>query len=99
MATMDRPDDKGKKVPGSDGYDYLPAGAKFLTMEQKFQLKILGDQSSKLSKVQLFGVLMDALVLNMNQLNTFKKIIKEDEKRPEMPKAADLEKLKENLGE
>ena len=77
MATMDRPDGNDR-VPGSDGYDYIPKGYQNLTMEQQLRIKVLLDQASHIKdKYKMFELLADALVLNMNQINTFKKLMKD----------------------
>lgn len=92
MATMDRPDNNDKRFPGSEKYDYLPSNYHVLSMESKFSLLKLKEDLIKASdnKYVMYEICMDAIALSMAQLQTFKKLMKEDGKLPKMPSADDI---------
>lgn len=97
MATLDRPNNDGNK--NNKGFDYRPKGAETLTMEQKFRLEILAGAAAKCrSKEKMFELLMDSIALNMNQMNTFRELMKMDiESEPHSPDLPSVEEFRKNI--
>ena len=93
MAVLDPDGNNDKHVPGSKGFEYLPSNYQYLTMEQKFRILALKEQFTSIADNPklAYELFMDVVVMNFAQLNTFKKLLKDD--APKMPSPIELEEI------